>query len=754
MPGPWNEKAMPSVSHLSGVDMAYPMYVLPFHEFMAMDDWQPHQNLKAQGKIKEFDESMWGKIFFISHQWTAYNHPDPNKDQLHSLQHVLRRLANGEMSVKGNFVSEFVYGLDMEHTAAEWKKLLPESYFWIDFTSMPQPLAALPEEVQGAARHAGQVSDHREAQGVTEDVAVLVEQLKAAVDSIPSYIERCVEMIVLTPSVKHADRKGDCCDFNSWRQRGWCRLEFVASRLACRGDIPVMVIKSRETTPQYFNLCDTTKLCAGTGSFTISDDKFKVKRVLETMLAAKAKAEFDKGNLGLARGHVLLAAAFLAGLPTEAEAAAHEGRAPRVSELSELEQIKRQFHWRDDATEAKWLKATGTTLLHVACVNSKIGAVRELLATDEGKKMLNVKIKNILKCDRDVKLYKSQPTATKIHYDSTGLTPLAAAMMSPVATPELIELLIDAGAEPADHLGFMMGICLGKLANVEAYTKKLWCERPGPAPWINSLISVPHKIGEKPTPLCACAAWADAVEQKDKMVWLLANGANPKIGWDFLSGGSPLVALSMNPEADSACFDVLVAAGCDPNEVAKPWLKHKFVMGVLRLCKAVRPQKYSALDDLSILTMGGSPIHFASFIGNVRQLHSEPRARAQGRATQLLRCPRALHHHCSPPHPTLNSRFCVRPVVQIPNIKKLSELGAVNDKKNRFGQLPIAVLQTNMPDSHAPDILGSAIVPPQVKLKAAGLVVALSDKLGKGAPNQQPAIPAPIKVAEACCGAP
>lgn len=59
-----------------------------------------------------------------------------------------------------------------------------------------------------------------------------------------------------------------------------------------------------------------------------------------------------------------------------------------------------------------------------------------------------------------------------------------------------------------------------------------------------------------------------------------------------------------------------------------------------------------------------------------------------------------------------------------------------------------------MPDSHAPDILGSAIVPPQVKLKAAGLVVALSDKLGKGAPNQQPAaIPAPIKVAEACVAA-
>ena len=53
----------------------------------------------------------------------------------------------------------------------------------------------------------------------------LIEQLKRAVDSIPSYIERCAEMFILVPSVKHADRAGDVCDFNTWRQRGWCRME-------------------------------------------------------------------------------------------------------------------------------------------------------------------------------------------------------------------------------------------------------------------------------------------------------------------------------------------------------------------------------------------------------------------------------------------------------------------------------------------------------------------------------------------------
>ena len=111
---------------VSGVDQSYPMYVMSFNDLMALDEWQPHQNLKAQGKVKEFDESMWGKIFFISHQWTAYNHPDPNKDQLQSLQHVLRRLVNGEMSVKGNFAVEFMYGLKQGHSAAEWKKPPPD----------------------------------------------------------------------------------------------------------------------------------------------------------------------------------------------------------------------------------------------------------------------------------------------------------------------------------------------------------------------------------------------------------------------------------------------------------------------------------------------------------------------------------------------------------------------------------------------------------------------------------------------------
>ena len=224
----------------SALTAEYPMHVVPFNEFMAMDHWTPHQHLKAQGKLRVFDESMRGRVFFVSHQWTSYNHPDKDCDQLQSLQHVLRRLAAGEMSVKGNFVVEFGYGLKQGHTSAEWKAMLPDSYLWVDYMCMPQPLASLPEDSSGDNPHAGQVSDHRQASdaAVTAEVSVLIEQLKAAVDSIPAYIENCAEMFVVVPSIKHADRAGCVCDFSTWRSRGWCRMEFVSTRLRATATSP------------------------------------------------------------------------------------------------------------------------------------------------------------------------------------------------------------------------------------------------------------------------------------------------------------------------------------------------------------------------------------------------------------------------------------------------------------------------------------------------------------------------------------
>ena len=320
---------------------------------------------------------------------------------------------------------------------------MQNAYLWIDYVSMPQPLVALPKDINGeAAPHAGGVSDHRLAtdDSITDDVSVLVEQLKCAVDSIPSYIERCAEMIVCPPS--NADVRASAAISTrgakgggaAWRcvtspaitsrsgdlwvhdapcpsclPVGPCLLthasparhslpQFVSSRLACGHDIPVMIVNSRETQPSYFNPCDTMKLFAGNGQFTMDDDKYKVRDVLDQMLTAKANSEFDAGNLGLARGHVLLRSLFLAGLP--GQGTAEESQPDITDGASAVAGLKALLRWRDDASEEAWTKKTGVSLLHVAAALNYHSAAKELLASEKDRAMkdraINLPIKNLV----------------------------------------------------------------------------------------------------------------------------------------------------------------------------------------------------------------------------------------------------------------------------------------------------------------------------------------------------------------------
>ena len=47
----------------SNLDERYPMYVVPVQEVKTWDRWVAHQDLLARGKLKVFDESMWGKVY-------------------------------------------------------------------------------------------------------------------------------------------------------------------------------------------------------------------------------------------------------------------------------------------------------------------------------------------------------------------------------------------------------------------------------------------------------------------------------------------------------------------------------------------------------------------------------------------------------------------------------------------------------------------------------------------------------------------
>ena len=59
--------------------------------FIRLTRLEPHGVLKAEGTLVEWDPSMT-TVFFFSHQWTSFSHPDPTSDQLRALQRVFLRM--------------------------------------------------------------------------------------------------------------------------------------------------------------------------------------------------------------------------------------------------------------------------------------------------------------------------------------------------------------------------------------------------------------------------------------------------------------------------------------------------------------------------------------------------------------------------------------------------------------------------------------------------------------------------------------
>lgn len=101
-----------------------------------------------------------------------------------------------------------------------------------------------------------------------------------------------------------------------------------------------------------------------------SQDKEKVYSVLKAMFEAKMEALKTSAKWLELRWFVALKHRFMQGLCSEVfEDGAGSG----------LAALKRRLQWRDDATEANWVKKTGAGLLLWAAAANDAAAVRALL---------------------------------------------------------------------------------------------------------------------------------------------------------------------------------------------------------------------------------------------------------------------------------------------------------------------------------------------------------------------------------------
>ena len=145
---------------------------------------------------------------------------------------------------------------------------------------------------------------------IGEYLATDASDMTNAIASIPAYIERSSHFFAIVPTVRHHDVHGVTCDYGSWLERGWCRLEMWALLLARFSNLPVIVVKGGEATP-FMNACQAALgRPPGLGRFTccaqghrmpdkdgvmqcIPCDKDAISTVIWDMLKAKLpKGEF------------------------------------------------------------------------------------------------------------------------------------------------------------------------------------------------------------------------------------------------------------------------------------------------------------------------------------------------------------------------------------------------------------------------------------------------------------------------------
>ena len=241
--------------------------------------------MKADGRLVLFSDDM-GRAVFVSHQWLAKRHPDPDFKQMRTLQDALRRLLSSHGFVSLDVVTESLVSAASPFPMQELQE--EALFFWYDFFSCPQL-----EPTFSAEQDGGQAN---------------------AIKSIPAYIARCHFFFALCP-VLDCPFEGKVLSAAGWSRRGWCRAERAARELSpssswilIQSDTCMEVVGTAGSFPSG---------SVGEGDFEIAEDRQKLAPVMKQMLVQKLNHCLRVGDLPGFRRHFNLQAVHLRGLDIE-----------------------------------------------------------------------------------------------------------------------------------------------------------------------------------------------------------------------------------------------------------------------------------------------------------------------------------------------------------------------------------------------------------------------------------------------------
>lgn len=426
------------------------MYTVPLEALMRMSKVRPLEQLKAEGIIVVFNESL-GKAIFISHQWRGRGHPDPDGRQLHVLQMAFKNLLSGASSISTPIITEIVFGSVRAPSAAELRDT--PLFVWYDYCSCPQECL----------------------DGVNSD------QL-SAINSIPSYVARCEYFVILCPAQE--DESQQILSAKTYTERAWCRAERVARELACSSGVTFAV-----ESPTHQTLVNQQLgflLPPGEGQLTVDEDRQKLASIMVQLIWNKLSHCLAQGDLHMYRLILNQQEGRLRGLNTDPIDLAIPGFEPEVDPDEDPEEFMlSNFMHQNGFQHISQRDAAGWTPLCYAAINGSTLIVSALLKR---------------KADPNDKITKKDPQAfaqkdTSVvslcawYNRNEALKLLLAARAHPDAQSALkqtalewaccgnnvegIRLLLDARADHSiqNVMGctpFQAGCCMGSVKSMEA----------------------------------------------------------------------------------------------------------------------------------------------------------------------------------------------------------------------------------------------------------------------------------------------
>ncbi|CAE7258285.1 unnamed protein product, partial [Symbiodinium pilosum] len=125
--------------------------------------------------------------------------------------------------------------------------------------------------------------------------AEAVAERKAAIHSIPHYVESCRYFAMLCPLVKHA-HEGTVMGKRSYISRGWCRLELAARILSERESSQTTIEVHTSNHQVCAPVGDWILNSVGEGSFSVSQDLHHSAAVVTSMITRKLRHYLKVGG--------------------------------------------------------------------------------------------------------------------------------------------------------------------------------------------------------------------------------------------------------------------------------------------------------------------------------------------------------------------------------------------------------------------------------------------------------------------------